>query len=293
MKKRNTDDFEENKLRLALLKENFGYKDFFDEIRDRLPAESARRRLRDTLKNRYGVRVSLLAEHYDDALLLLDPRHDIDDTPLTVQKRLLPALFNEPAVRLVPVNAEQAKEYAALAFPVDADKYDRLAADGVWQVYAVFCPSRIQPHERLLKVDLSKKRADVEREFRRFLDAAPVEADRRRFRAEAWKHLEAWKLYREKRSFKAVARTMKEKLSTVTMRYYRAIELTQGRKYDPAGMKKAVARVRKSEMKITCSVCPQRATCKTLCPEMLRYADQDRVSRREPRLSDLGLEPRV
>lgn len=290
MRKRTTDDFEENKLRLALLKENFGYKDFFDEIRDRLPAESARRRLRDTLKNRYGVRVSLLSEHYDDTILLLDPRHDIDDTPLTVQKRLLPALFNEPAVRLVPVNAEQAKEYAALAFPVDADKYDRLAADGFWQMYAVFCPSRMQPHERLIKVDLSKKRADVEREFRRFLDAAPVEADRRRFRAEAWKHLEAWKLYREKRSFKAVARTMREKLSTVTMRYYRAIELTQGKKYNPAKMKEAINRVRKSDLKLTCDNCDKRKTCNVLCPEMLRYVNQDAVSRRERCLSDLAFD---
>ncbi len=291
MKKRIDADFEENRLRLALLKENFQYKDFFDEIRDKLTAESARDKLRDILKNRYGIRVSLLSEHYADVLSLLDPRHDIDDVPLPVQKRFLPVLFNEPAVRLVPVNNEQAKEYNALAYPVDAKKYDQLAADGFWKMYAVFCPSRMQAHERLLKVDLSKKRSDIEAEFGRFLDTVAVDGDRRRFRNEAWKHLAVWKLYRERRSFKAVAELMKEKQSTVSMRYYRAIELTQGKKYDPAEMKKAFARVRKSELKLTCAACPKRGTCKTLCPELLRYVDQDTVRRRERRRSDFAYDP--
>jgi len=66
--------------------------------------------------------------------------------------------------------------------------------------------------------------------------------------------------------------------------------LTQGKKYNPAKMKEAINRVRKSDLKLTCDNCDKRKTCNVLCPEMLRYVNQDAVSRRERCLSDLAFD---
>ncbi|MBM4274142.1 MAG: hypothetical protein FJ134_06750 [Deltaproteobacteria bacterium] len=111
---------------------------------------------------------------------------------------------------------------------------------------------------------------------------------------------EVWDAYNRTKSFKKAAETLNKRaslrikilndfgfrteplqkvnISTVRKAYYRAFEPIHGVKFDPAVHKPEKLPVRLSR---TCDRCPERSTCKALCPDILEYVVQDKKSQRE------------
>ncbi|MBW1953011.1 MAG: hypothetical protein JRI66_08005, partial [Deltaproteobacteria bacterium] len=67
-------------------------------------------------------------------------------------------------------------------------------------------------------------------------------------------------------------------ISTIRKAYYRAFGLVYGEKYDPDkhNPKKLPPRLTK-----TCSICPERENCTTLCADVMEYVSQDERYLRE------------
>lgn len=111
---------------------------------------------------------------------------------------------------------------------------------------------------------------------------------------------EVWDAYNQTKSFKKTAQKLtarastymrflndigitakppqKVDISTVRKAYYRAFELVYEEKFDPEKHKPEKLPVK---LRRTCDKCPEYATCKALCPEVLEYAVQDEKYQRE------------
>lgn len=159
----------------------------------------------------------------------------------------------------------------------------------------------LKPFERLLRIDLSRKRSELISDFIKFLDRVDLsrnaflsgdmpkgklediadnyaiwEQDNTRFRKECWQHLKVWKMRRQKKSYAAIARELNIRIPAAKKSFARAFELIEGKKYDPELFIKYKS-VNLPELKRTCDNCPTRSTCTELCPDGLRYGNQDYV----------------
>lgn len=159
--------------------------------------------------------------------------------------------------------------------------------------------SYLKPSERLLRVDLSRKKSELLAEFKAFLDQVdrfrkadtlPKEwadnyqtwtPDTSRERAEAWDQLKVWRMRKERYSFSEIARAMEITQDAAKKAFYRAYERTQGRAYEPDRYRKDGQKMNTWDMAKTCQTCPDRRTCSELCPEIMRYVDQDYTGRKE------------
>lgn len=159
--------------------------------------------------------------------------------------------------------------------------------------------NELNPSERILRVDLSRKRGELTREFALFLDMVEArrtdenvpedwkenystwEPDNSRFRFEAWQALGVWRLRRKRKTYKEIEQTLEIGLPAAKMAFRRAYELIEGKPYDPEAFKRNNLPVSTSELGKTCSTCPIRSTCKELCPDMLLFVGQDYGSERE------------
>lgn len=88
-----------------------------------------------------------------------------------------------------------------------------------------------------------------------------------------------WDEYLSTRNFSQLARKHKVKVNTVRASYYRAFESIMGQEYDPNKHNRKI--VKKEQLAITCDICKSRSKCKTLCPAVFAYADQDYVGQKE------------
>ena len=159
--------------------------------------------------------------------------------------------------------------------------------------------NEMRPSERLLRVDLSRKRGELLKEFELFLDSVEAlrntadipetwklnyaiwEPDNSRFRSEAWQALEVWRLRRKRKTYQEIHDLLNIEVSTAKMAFKRAYELIEGKPYSPEAFKRDNLQVSVSELERTCFNCPIKNTCVELCPDMLRYVEQDTVSQRE------------
>jgi hypothetical protein len=299
------DKLDAAKLRLALLKENFEYREWFDrflewyeewhkyvaklpvfavgfaeqneEFCKRIPSEKRAWRIGEF--NRFGlvgVRWYAGGPNWKHVLDLINPHKDTGDCPAHVLKCVLPRLFYAPSIQGVEVGGRLDVEACSSIF------IERVVERG------------LKPWERLVKVDLRRRKADILKELEGFIDRASLLntaegwwiPDTKRGRVEAWGHLAVWKLRRQRRSFRDIARTLNGTADAAKKRFYRAYELTQGRQYDPEAHKREVCIVKEVDVAQTCKTCPQRDTCGDLCPDMLRIVDQDQVTLRERLLAD-------
>jgi len=272
----NIEDF---KLRLEFLKENFEYQDFFEKF---LQAE---KELKGTgvwpglgfaLFGLHGFRYysSHNIFRYEEILDMINPEKDTNDIPEKYIK-LLPRLFYEPAVSLIEPKGTK-----------NSHLIDDVTMGGCLEVYRH--GQSLEIWERMYKVDLRKKRQQIKKEFESYLDRAlkNYPEDNTRQRAEGWKQLEVWRLRKEKIDFPEIAKTLNCKIDTAKKRFYRACERSQGKPYDPEILQSLWV-VKKSNLQQPCDVCPKRNTCTSLCPEMLKYVEQDHAKQTERILSDL------
>jgi hypothetical protein len=164
----------------------------------------------------------------------------------------------------------------------------------------------LKPWERLLRVDLSRRKTDLMAEFKAFLDRVGDyrkaedlpkewlnnyqwwEPDTSRERAEAWQQLKIWRMRKERIPFSEIARAMEITQDTAKKAFYKAYERTQGRVYDPDRYRKDGQKMNTWDLTTICQNCPNKKKCNEtgeLCPEVLRYVDQDYVGRKESLLN--------
>jgi hypothetical protein len=142
---------------------------------------------------------------------------------------------------------------------------------------------------------LSRKRSELIEEFKLFLDLveahrtggdvpeawklnyATWNPDNSRFRSEAWQALEVYRLRRKITPYKDIAQTLGIGLQAAKMAYKRAHILIENK--PPVPRKKLPISL--ADVKGGCANCPLRDTCTELCPDMLKYVEQDSVSQRD------------
>jgi hypothetical protein len=263
------------RLRLACLKENFEYRDFWDEHKPEVLEFFQGGRW--TVGTSWGFLPGLerFDIHYpavvllpaEDSLSLLDPYiEQVTEKASSV----VPRLFRTLAPGITQITREGAPQ----------------EADAVSLALTFNRPIEPEPHERLLMVDLTKPRAQLVAEFKALLDKAGTDASRHR--EEAFQQLEVWRMVGRGQKFRQIAQALGITEDAAKHAHWRAYERTQGRKYDPEKYRRAA--IHKKSLLLTCGDCPSRVTCtlesmKKTCPAVLRYIDQDEVKRRE-RLSN-------
>jgi len=115
--------------------------------------------------------------------------------------------------------------------------------------------------------------------------------DNSRFRDEAWEQLKIWDLRRKReivkrrgsgsiftkrRTFGRISNELKLTENLVKKRFYRAYEITQGRKYD-IEKNRELWIIRKCELENECGTCEIRDDCTDPCPDVLRFMEQDHI----------------
>ncbi|MCF8077151.1 MAG: hypothetical protein K9K63_06080 [Desulfotignum sp.] len=291
------------RLYIACLKENFGFLDFWEKhgqaardawvkIQKYYADNNAKDQKFDMIAyeldtveetlNRFGLRT--YAGQWDDCLDILDPA-----TKELPDRLPFDFLDDKPAIIL-------ATEWGELKDP--GFEWRREPIEWILD--------ELKPHERLLKIDLSRKKRDLLNDFKKYLDNVdrlrgsddlPKEwadnyqtwtPDTSRERAEAWDQLKVWRMRKERIPFSEIARAMKITQDAAKKAFYKAYERTQGRAYEPDRYRKDGQKINTWDMTKTCQTCPDRQTCTELCPEILRFADQDYTGRKES-LDDNGI----
>ena len=299
----------EAKLRLALLKENFEYRDFFSGFLEwyknrskgePLPVlgfdnfELMRLRRWPVLGfNKFGLTglrrfISHPLYHYDKIIELINPQIEIYTSPDALIERILPRLFDDHAVEIIMVqDAEHLLDVA------DGLQVSGLAVAAHGRPISHIERKGLNPWERLYKVDLTKKKSQILKEFKAYLEAACASSKnsdwapyKKRQREETWKHLGVWKLRRKRKTFTEISNELGVTLDAAKKSFYRAYELTQWKRYDPEALKKEVWYVKKDDIRMTCDACQQRESCTELCPDVLKYVNQDSVMLREKIFAD-------
>ena len=270
------------RLKLALLKENFEYREFFRNFADdpyRLPFPAG-------VFKKFGMpgmRFCCTSPNYKGILNLIDPFKETSLDPRR-EKSLLSRLFYSHGVKQI--------------------EFDDQPVEGIASITKFGIERRgIKPHERALLVDLSKKKKQLLREFSEFIDNVyrhknysimkkdldfefyqKMEPDISRFRQESWTHLKVWKLRKNRVRFSQIAMKLGLTEDAAKKSFYRAYELTQNKKYDPDALRREIWLIKKSELKKTCDACDERENCMSLCPEVLAYIDQDTVKNPKEKL---------
>lgn len=276
---------EQLKLRLTLLKENFEYQDFFHQFieweKNKFPGVWPGSRFNEFglfgLRFLKGLPPSLSL--YEKALDLINPQNELNSFPEDLINKILPRAFHDPAISFIELKGSDPKIIihfnGSRTIPIDA-----------------IIRIGLKPWEKIFKVDLSKKKSQILKEFEQYLDWCYSNnreiqiLNSKRDRKETWMHLEVWKLRKKRKSFSQISKTLNITQDAAKKSFYRAYELTQGKKYDPEILKKEIWIVKKTEIKQLCNSCLKKKECETLCPNALRHANQDKIKLREKLLSD-------
>lgn len=316
------DDLDSAKLRLSFLKENFQYQDDYRELYKAFQgandSKPGSRKQHPRIKNLYFGSKSFLEfstfllafsnrfeiNHpirfvlnrtlsYLDLLNLLDPNKDFGVLNDDILKKVLPRMFYKHGV--IPVEPIDRGYH----FPkyIGSENFEAL---------------QLKPYERLLKVNLRKKKRDLIEEFETVLDVIDKDrevsfalgrdnekdynqwiADNSRKRKEAWGQLEVWKLRKQRKSFWWISKELGISEDVAKKRFYRVFELIQGKKYDPEFYRKKAWQLKKDDLLKTCDNCDDKECLDSLakgkwnpCPEILEYIDQDQISLKEKFLKE-------
>ncbi len=263
-------DIETARLKLALLKENFEYRKFYEKfiksIENLGSYDSNFIFPRNIFENfgLIGARHVFGGPSHYELLKILNPFDDFE-IEKNREKYLLQTIFYECAVMQIELNIDA---------PVNG-----------LSGRAMPTLKKAKTYEQFFSVDLRKKKKQILREFEEYINNAyrwkkynaveTWQVDDSRFRQEAWKHLTVWKLRRKKLSFSKIALETHQTADNAKKSFYRAFELILGRKYDPGILKREIWVIHKNEMQKTCDSCPDRLTCGTLCPDVIPFVDQD------------------
>lgn len=268
------ENLEQAKLKLACMKENFEYREWFEGFLEwyaRTPAgdkvwpggEFQRFGL-------VGLRFLIGHPQWREILDIINPHKNVSTCSSAVVASILPQLFYAHAVEIIEVGKISHFE------------------GGTTRPIRAINDKGLKPGERLYKVDLTKKKTQIMREFEGYLDRAYLSnaeawtPDTTRDRAEAWGYLDIWNLRKKRKTFPEIARALHITTEAAKKGFDRACELTQHKKYDRETLKKLLQAVRKTEVGTPCDDCPKKEkNCTTLCPDMLQLVTQDYTPLRE------------
>jgi hypothetical protein len=189
------------RLKLALLKENFEYRAFFEKFIHSWA-------LLDDLNGSFplfpvplfpayhfekfglpGVRFLVGAPYWNDVLDLLNPCKEVNFDSKK-EKKILSRVFYFHSIFQIEFDGREIEGLASI--PLEAIERKKR-----------------KPSERMFIADLSKKKKQLLREFGEFIDVAcdqsNLKPDKSRFRAEAWTHLKVWKLRKKRLPFSKIA----------------------------------------------------------------------------------------
>lgn len=177
----------------------------------------------------------------EDVLILLNPKTNFDEVSCPELIEMLPLMFRTAGVI----------EYG-LAHGLVSNSDGELT-------YRRYVPSidiNLKPYERLLKIDLRKKKEQIITEFKNFIDieilmqvegsrleletALEWSPDITRNRKEGWDQLKVWKMRKKVIGFSKIALKTKTSEDTAKQRFYRAFELITGKKYNKYIWKKLI-----------------------------------------------------
>ena len=329
----------EAELKLALLKENFLYRQFYEELKkdpySKIPelihADESFKDFKDRLHNiwdtdgpyfsdwlkktgdmgnlriRRGFVFRAFYNRPEELTEFLDPskriQHKVyppDEDPeeiATIEnffyERVLPELFSPEGITLLTTTSSGLKIGFSWEFPVVG------ATAGL----------RLQPYERLLKIDFSKRKSELLRQFEAFIDTMEKMQqnyqgrDRKKRGYDAWApdysrqtdeirtQIAIWKMRKERKSFAFIAEELKITEDLAKKHFYRAFELTQQKRYDKDLYKRNNV-IRISDLSKSCKNCldnPEKGgKCKEICPDVMYYVKQDKISQKDRRFSDMG-----
>jgi hypothetical protein len=271
---------EEWRLRLALLKESSAYRAFWDELGHRGPELTGDKlaEFNGLLREQFGIDIGgyLPLFRRDEWFDRLNP-YKMNDQ-LTVRFFYPPP----PISQVVSQPYDRPEEHRHCTAPPSKELGNEL-----------------KPSERILRVDLSRRRSELLQEFTLFLDRveahrdgsdvseawalnyAKWEPDNSRFRTESWQTLQVWRLRRQRKTYREIAKSLKIGLQAAKMAFRRAYELIEGRAYEPSNFRRENLPISKKELVRTCETCPIKSTCTDLCPDVLSFANQDNIALRE------------
>lgn len=272
------ENLEQSKLRLALLKRNFEYQKFFSAFLD---CYKEHRKVHDGVwpgKDfaKFGLvclRFFVGHPQYREIIDLVNPQKDISACSNNLVADVLPRLFYDHAVELIEVG-----------------KISHLEEGGTLSRIWVVNERGLKPWERLYKVNLSKKKTQIMKEFEGYLERAYLKnaedstwsPNRKRNRDEAWVQLEVWDLWSDagrkpwQRTFRAISREVGRKESTVKSQWYRAYELINGEPYDP--ISKYSTEEKRAEADQLCAQCPSGMTCYKKTGDWIPCSDYVRMA---------------
>lgn len=300
-------------VKLAFLKQNYGYQKFFLSLKKdpysqcpqfRKPSESYeeyRKRisllkceppalLKDSL-NHFGINYDFVSSiqirglaSTIDLLNLLDPQREISDISSKKLLSELPLLFYSPSLFALKPSRGWVEEPDLL------------------------------PHERFLKLDLRKGKTQLISDLNHYLqhefelyevgskgsfEAFYWEINTESDQKAAWSQLEVWKLRkkqirRRRKSFKEIARIQKSNQDAVKKRFYRAYKRIHGEPYDSVLFNKIAKEINKGDLPKLCEICSDQNCLDKLkrgqdwipCPDIQDYIDQDQVQLKEKLLDE-------
>ena len=159
----------------------------------------------------------------------------------------------------------------------------------------------LKPSQRLLLVDLSRKKGEILDDFKAFLDKvydlrahadqllndswedhyAQWSPDTSRDRAEVWDQLKVWRMRKERIPFSEIAKGLEITEDAAKKAFYKAYKRTQGKFYDPHKYRKDGQKINTWDLTKNCQTCQDRRNCSELCPEIMWYVDQDEIGSKE------------
>ena len=288
------DEPENARLRFACLKENHAYRDFVFGNREKVlldfnasPKKEDRHTVLETFMFKMKELFSINAPFFlynttglsiTDLMDILDPAKDLDEIKHIDLEKVWPWLFFYPGV--IPVTMAIIEEDNSIV-------YINPLSEEIGKI------EELMPYEQFIKVDYRKKKSDLMEQFSILLDRVGVITDfpdTSRFREEGWRHLRVWKMRRQRKGFREIARELNITPDDAKKSFYRAYELIEGRSYEVTDFRQDNKEIKKEEVRRTCATCPDKPFCDTLCPDVLAYVDQDRSSRREKSLTEGALD---
>jgi hypothetical protein len=269
-------DFESAKLRLALLKENFGFQEFYKSLKK--DPKKVMPAIADHLE-KFGLNRNFISWSFplEQILTLFDPEKDFDPSNFSKaevpgaginwQKYFgegLPNLFFRPTITQV-VFPDHRFEHFNCCF---------------------IMPEKLKPFERALLIDARARKEDIVREFEIFIDRVrhkheTYEKDERysyrewepmnsRERKEAWRNLEIWKRRWKFNSFPAIAKDLKISEDDAKKNFYNIFELIHGERYTKKIWQKSRnKKLRGGKPFVFCKTCKEYCLGPEYCPQAL------------------------
>lgn len=253
-------------LKLAVLKENFKFQGFYQELKKnyRLPFP-------ENFRLNNGFINSLLSQgtEIDNILKLLDPKKDHTQTTSEVRGRL-PELFTKHGIHTC--EASNLKPYERrITVDLRENKQRLIKEFAAWLDYVEAI--REMQLDRLWKVQ-GGEAWDKEWDNWNFFDNS-------RFRKEIAEHLKVWKLRKQRKSFETISIKLGVSIDLAKKSFYRAYELIQREAFDPDRFRKEGWVIIRNDLSRICDNCSTRGTCTEACPEIMPYVNQDHVSLKE------------